>query len=371
MREKIIQVLWVENDPMITQAYPREADMLEGIEIVPFSCWEDAEEALEADYSRWDAILLDAKCCYRRGDADKATRFLTNVFRRIDTLAKTKKHTIPWYVLSGQGEDDIHDLIPVDIDWDTDWARISHRRFYSKNGTVTIGNEEMLERHALYRRIKNQVIHNNPKLQIEYDEYPDVFHALDRLGLECEVGFYLMPLLEPIHFHGVNNVDYNHRYVDLRKALEEMFRHMVGKGILPSGIISKGTKENVNLSWSSLFLGAEQPENPENLRDNSEQKFWVKYERLTDGPIIPKQLAYWLKSAIFQTGGAVHTTSAEEEIAINLDKYLPHVGGSPFMLRSLAMGLCDFILWYDRFLASHPDEEMNAINFWRKRNSKF
>ena len=53
MREKIIQVLWVENDPMITQAYPREADMREGIEIVPFSCWEDAEEALEAAYSRW------------------------------------------------------------------------------------------------------------------------------------------------------------------------------------------------------------------------------------------------------------------------------------------------------------------------------
>lgn len=370
MREKIIQVLWVENDPMITQAYPREADMREHIEIVPFSCWEEAEEALEADYSRWDAILLDAKCCYRRGDADKATRFLSNVFRRIEALAKTKKHTIPWYVLSGQGEDDIHDLIPVDIEWDTDWIRISNRRFYSKNGTVTISNEEMLERHVLYRRIKNQVIHNNPKLQIEYDEYPDVFHALDRLGLECEVGFYLMLLLEPIHFHGTKSLDYNHRYVDLRKALEEIFRHMVGNGILPPNIISKGAKENVNLSWSSLFLGAAQPENPEIIRDSSEQKFWIKYERLTEGPILPKQLADWLKSAIFQTGGAVHTTTAQEEIAMNLEKYLPNVGESPYMLRSLVMGLCDFILWYDNFIKTHPDEEMNAINFWHKRNSK-
>lgn len=367
---KYIQVLWVENDPLITDTYPREADMLEGIELHPFNCWEDAETELENCYDRWDAIILDAKCSFRHDDADKATRFLSNVFRRIENIAKIKNRTIPWYVLSGQGEDDIHDLIPEDIEWDRDWIKISNRRFYSKNGKVTIGGKEVPERHALYKRIKTQVIHNNQHMQVEYDEYPDVFHALDHLGLECEVGFFLMPLLEPIHFKGTKNEDYNHRYVDLRKSLEEIFRHMVGKGILPSGIISKGKKENVNLSWSSLFLGADQPENPETLKDSPEQKFWMKYERLTDGPILPKQLSYWLKSAIFQAGGAVHTNTNEEEIAMNLDKYLPHVGGSPYMLRSLAMGLCDLILWYDNFLKEHPDEEMNAITLWRKRNSK-
>lgn len=372
MRDKIIQVLWVDDDPLITDAYPREAEMLEGIEIVPFLCWEDAEEALEDDYNRWDAILLDAKCSFRRGDPDKAPRFLMNVFRRIESLAKAKNRTIPWYVLSGQGEDDIHDLIPVEIEWDSDWSRISNRRFYSKNGTVQIGGKQIQERHALYRRIKTQVIHNNPKLQIEYDEYPDVFHALDRLGLECEVGFYLMPLLEAIHFHGTTNDDYNHRYVDIRKALEGIFRHMVEKGVLPPTIISKGAKETVNLSWSSLFLGGSQPEDPDSLSDfDSEKKFWTKIERLTEGPIVPKQLADWLKSAIFQTGGAAHTTTADEEMAMNLEKYLPHVGSSPYMLRSLVMGLCDFILWYDNFIKNHPDEEMNALNFWRKRNSKF
>lgn len=90
MRDKIIQVLWVDDDPLITDAYPREAEMLEGIEIVPFLCWEDAEEALEDDYNRWDTILLDAKCSFRRGDPDKAPRFLMNVFRRIESLAKAK-----------------------------------------------------------------------------------------------------------------------------------------------------------------------------------------------------------------------------------------------------------------------------------------
>ena len=56
---------------------------------------------------------------------------------------------------------------------------------------------------------------------------------------------------------------------------------------------------------------------------------------------------------------------------MNLDKYLPNVGGSPYMLRSLTMGLCDFILWYDKLLKENPDEEMNAVKFWKEKSSKY
>lgn len=370
---KYIQVLWVENDPMITAAYPNEADIVAGIELHPFPCWEEAEAALEKDYEHWDAIILDAKCKYLRDDADKAEKFLSHVFPKIMKLATRKNRTIPWYVLSGQGEDDIRDLIPDTNEWDNDWFSRTNRRFYSKNGMINYGGKEVHERHLLFRRIKTHVIYYHPELQIEYNLYPDVFSALDRLGLGTDVGLYLTYLLVPIHFDGTTNAEYNHEYIDLRKALEEIFRNMVAKGILPQEIISKSTnKESVNLTWSSLFLGSPQPENPYSLPDyESEQKLWTKVERLTDGPIIPKQLAHWLKTAIFQTGGAAHTTTADVELAMNLEKYLPLVNGSPYMLRSLVMGLCDFILWYDNFIKNHPDEEMNAINFWRRRNSKF
>lgn len=52
MRDKIIQVLWVDDDPLITDAYPREAEMLEGIEIVPFLCWGMLKK-------RWRMITTD------------------------------------------------------------------------------------------------------------------------------------------------------------------------------------------------------------------------------------------------------------------------------------------------------------------------
>lgn len=369
-KNKFIQVLWVENDPEITASYPREADMVAGIELKPFPTWEDAEEALAADYDNWDAIVLDAKCVYKRGEADKANRFLMNAFDRIKTLASIKHRIIPWYVLSGQGEDDIRDLIPESNEWDADWEKITNRRFYSKNGIVSIGGVDKQERQVLFERIKTQVNNYAQELQIEYVLYPDLFSVLDRTGMAGDVGYHLMRLLRPIHFGGVSNADYNLRYVDLRKALEYMFRHMAGMGILPACILSKGKKDGVNLSWSSLFLGGTQPEDPENA-NGDEGKFWKKVIRNTESPLLPKPLADWLKSAILQAGGAVHTTTNEEEFGRNLDKYLVKVTGSPYMLRSLTMGLCDLILWYDNFLRENPDEEMNALNFWMARNSKF
>lgn len=365
----LIQVLWVENDPLVTNSYPGEADMYGDLQLTVFPCWEEAEVALESDYDRWQAIILDAKCQYKKGDADKADRFLMNVITRIGKIAARKNRTIPWYVLSGQGEDDIRDLIPDINEWDNSWFKLTNRRFYSKNGKIKYGKEERHERQLLFERIRTQVNLYNEELQIENDLYPDVFKALDDLDLAGEVGFHLMPLLRAIHFKGVSNADYNRRYIDLRKALEYIFRHMVKKGILPTNIVSKKEKDSVNLSWSSLFLGGNQPESLVDVK-GSEKIFWSEIERLQEDPLLPKQLSSWLKETIFQTGGAAHTAEAEAEIAMNLDKYLPQVGNSPYMLRSLAMGLCDFILWYDNFLKGHLDEEINALAFWRKRDSK-
>ncbi|MBD5356895.1 MAG: hypothetical protein HDR88_07825 [Bacteroides sp.] len=366
---KYIQVLWVENDPRIIASFPNEADMMAGIELYPFPCWEEAEIELENNYDRWDAIILDAKCRYRKDDADMADKFLSHVFVKIMDLASRKNRTIPWYVLSGQGEDDIRNLIPDTNEWDKDWIRLVNRPFYSKNGKVTIKDTKKHERHILFDRIKNHVKCYRHELQIEYDLYPDVFKALDNLDLASEVGYYLMPLLEPIHFSVISNEDYNRRYVDLRKALENIFRHMVDMGILPTILINKGNKDDVNLSWSSLFLGQEIPDNIEILTD-SEKKFWDKVNRITGKPLLPKQLSQWLKAAIFQTGGAVHTSSADEELTTNLDKYLPLVGKSPYMLRCLTMGLCDFILWYNNFIREHPDKEKNLKDFWMLKENK-
>jgi hypothetical protein len=374
-KEEFIQVLWVENDPNVVNAYPTEADMIAGLELTAVPSWEDAKILLDKDYNRWKAIILDAKCQYKRTDADKAERFLSHVFPELERYANRNKRTIPWYVLSGQGEEVIRELIPdTRLDWDGDWDEKTDRPFYSKNGKVKWGGNDKYERHILYERIATQVKLYDHEFQLRNDLCHDVFSATDELidkGLDPMVEGYLVALLEPIYFNHTSNQDYNRRYIDLRKSLEFIFRSMVGKGILPPSFISKVKgKDEVNLSWSSLFLGAIQPEHPEEANE-SERRLWMNVKRNVPNPLLPRQLADWLKMTIFQAGGAAHTSEVEEQICMNLENYLPHVDQSPYMLRSLAMGLCDFILWYRRFLNEHPDEEMNAVTFWTLKNEKY
>lgn len=181
---KYIQVLWVENDPIVTNAYPREAEMLPDarLDLRAFSSWEDAKEALNADYNQWQAIILDAKCKYSREDADKATKFISRVIPEIQELERKYNRFIPWYVLSGEGEDEIRELIgPIRQQWDAQWDRLSNRPFYSKNGTVMCGGKPKLDRHVLFQRIRTQVEHYDHEFQLEKHIYPDVFASLTRL----------------------------------------------------------------------------------------------------------------------------------------------------------------------------------------------
>ena len=55
----LIQVLWVEDDPMVIENYPLKAENF-GLQLVDFPCWDAAQAALENDFDRWSAIILDA-----------------------------------------------------------------------------------------------------------------------------------------------------------------------------------------------------------------------------------------------------------------------------------------------------------------------
>ena len=59
MNEKLIQVLWVEDDPLVTGTYPIEAARY-GLELVPFACWKDAEKALESDFNKVKSTFEDS-----------------------------------------------------------------------------------------------------------------------------------------------------------------------------------------------------------------------------------------------------------------------------------------------------------------------
>ena len=135
----LIQVLWVEDDPNVTKTYPIKAETF-GLQLVPFPCWDDAKDALERDFCRWSAIILDAKCKYHCDSNDSAIVFLREALKDISTKCKVKNRIIPWYILTGGDENEVSDCINDErLDWDSDWTEKQHKKYYSKN----VDNEEL------------------------------------------------------------------------------------------------------------------------------------------------------------------------------------------------------------------------------------
>ena len=79
------------------------------------------EEQLQ--WIKRSAIILDAKCKYKKGDHDNAPRFLMHALSSITKICAEQKRVIPWFVLSGGSEEELNDLI-IDNreEWDGDWT---------------------------------------------------------------------------------------------------------------------------------------------------------------------------------------------------------------------------------------------------------
>ncbi len=336
----LIQVLWVEDDEKVTKTYPVKAKLL-GLQLVPHLCWDDAKVALEREYDRWSAIILDAKCKHHRESADNAVRFLGEALKDISTIAQKKGRTIPWYILTGGDESEVSDSINDDrMEWDSDWTVAKHKNYYSK----------ATDRDELYRRIRYRAS-ISPRLQIQ-KMYRNVFKAIEECNIDIEAYNALEDLLIPIHFPDeIDAKDYNDKFQKARDVLEYIFRSMSTFGILPNW------GKQVNLTASSLLL------------DN------MDFKNKDDSPIVtsrarilPKELSRIMKVMVNIIPPFCHSDSGIED-NVRKKEYINSVDNSTFLLKSFTLQFCDLILWYRNYLREHPDKEENAKN-WEVMDEK-
>lgn len=344
MDTNLIQVLWVEDDPDNIQFYPIEASRY-GLELVPFCCWEEAEEALVSDFKRWSAIILDAKCKYKKGDHDNAQRFLVHALSSITKICAEQKRVIPWFVLSGGSEEELNDLI-IDNreEWDGDWKE---KKFYSK----------ATDRDLLFHRIPYKA-KLSPEMQIRLVYYPDVFKAIDRSGLDREVAIYMEELLLPIHARNFSGKEYNNMMTNVRKCIELIFTSMAENGILPNKkkdgkyvlsdkLVDK--RGSINTTWCSLILSGK----------------GIHFESTNILPNVLKDSFHRLIE-IAASYEHIDNKNADEEQKKNSrqpPEFLDSIGNPPYLLQSMALELCNIILWYANYHEEHDDEEINALNW--------
>ena len=334
----LIQVLWVEDDPVVTETFPLKAENFD-LELGPYACWDDAKEALESDYDRWSAIILDAKCKHHRDSADSAIVFLREALKDISVLAEKKDRVIPWYVLTGGDTSEVSDSINDEREkWDKDWTDSTNKKYYSKNTDTEM----------LYNRIRYHA-NVSPRLQI-HKLYQKVFDAIVECGIDDEAYNNIEDLLVPIHFpEEIENKDFNDKFKKARIILENIFRNMSTYGILPDW------GKNINVRWSSCILSG---------------KPAVKYIKDGDDivvieakePILPVALYDVVRLMSNILPADVHAKSSDAN-SVNLPDYINSVEGSTYLLKSIALQLCDLILWYRNYLRDHKDKEQNALKY--------
>lgn len=329
----LIQVLWVENDPKVIETYPMMAEEI-GLELVHFPCWDDAKKALDNEFDRWSAIILDAKCRYHRNSDDNAVVFLREALKDISKLSEIKHRIIPWYVLTGGAEHEVSDSINDErLQWDSDWKE---KKYYSK----------LVDTEMLFRRIKVHASYS-PSIQI-HEVYKNVFNAVEECGLDDKVYTSLEDLLIPIHYPDlIEDKDYNDKYVKAREVLEYLFRSMSSNGLLPEW----GKK--VNFVWSSCILCGKPATTPKgDIVYNSNKR------------VLPEAMAKIIKAIVNVIPPFCHS-EADVQDGISRKDYMNSVDFSTFLLKSFSLQLCDLILCYRNYLREHPKSELNALG-WDK-----
>lgn len=335
MEEDFIKVLWIEDDPSIIMVYPQEAEKY-GLSLHPFSCWDDAKEALEKDYSSWDAIILDAKCKHHRDSADNATKFLSEALSGLRFIYAKNNRTINWYILSGGSEDELNDSILDDRKaWDEDWPKL----YYSK----------ATDRTVLYERIVTHVKTRSKETQVKTEYFRDVFEAIRRSSLGEEVEKNMLDLLVPVVFmDDVTTENYNNRFAAARKVVENVFRRMIDMGMMPPSLRQNRGRDTVNLSWCCNFISG---------RPSNQATYSIAEN------IFPKIFYNNVSNIVNTIGSSVHSDTDTYGGMVNYRQYQAGTGETPYLLKSFAYQLCDVILWFSNYVRKHDNPIINAQNW--------
>lgn len=327
MIEDLIKVLWIEDDPGQTEAYPAEAEVF-GLHLHPYSCWDDAKEALEKDFDSWEAIILDAKCKHHRDSADNAMKFLGEALSGLNRLFAKHQHTINWYILSGGSDEELNDLILDERkSWDGDWPKL----YYSKT----------TDREALFERIKKQVEHST-QTQVKTQYFRDVFEAISEAELDGQVETHMLNLLTPVVFpENVAPGDYNNRTREARIVVEYLFRGMIRMGMLPK-MDRNNKKGSINLTESCRF---------------------ITKAKINGENIYPETIGSNLYDIVNMVGSLVHSSPGDSTYETDkFKRYMLETGRTTYLLKSYALQLCDVILWFNNYIKLHGDTEANKKN---------
>lgn len=303
-------VIWID-DEWDTRGKPfiQMCEVKHQIHITPFKTRKDGMDLLLKDERPWDAIILDAKAFNESENEIANLKGLYEAIKQIEGL-KMKK-SIPYFVLTRQ---------PDLMDNDTFKELIGS--FYKK---------DIEGQNKLITDLKEKVDASSRHRVREM--YKDAVEALTSVDSNaCES---VLDIMEVMHYPASNpRFNYEETFNSLRKILECTYKETNRWQILPDECVSK-SEDKTNINQCIQYLSGRNAE-----------IVGVRYGSVSDY-IVPRHI----KDLMFS--------------AQNLTNYLSHVYAKKHVVKpgdllfSIALQICEIVLWLNNYIKSHQDIDKN------------
>jgi hypothetical protein len=290
------------------------------IHITPFKTRKNGMDLLLKDERPWDAVILDAKAY---NESENETANLTGLYEAIKQIEGLKmRKSIPYFVLTRQP-----DLL------DNDTFRELIGEFYKKGnaeeegGIIKVkGEEQLIE--DLKTKIGESSRH---RVKERYKETVDVLNHINPKACEN-----IIDILEVMHFPDSNpKFNYDESFNSLRKILESFYKKANEWQIIPDECVDR-KEGNVNINQCVHYLSG-----------RNADIVGIRFGNSTDR-IVPRHI----KDLMFAVQSLTNYLSHEY---VN-----DNVATKPRdILFSLALQICEIILWLDNYIKSHQDIEYN------------
>lgn len=307
MTEKKYNILWIDDEHEKLSGLKLEARK-NNIALTPFKSKKGGVAELQKNYSKYDAILLDAKF-FENEDDVAGTEDLSALFSSKEALVQLPKK-FEFFILTGQAE----------LFNDSTFSK-AFTKHYRKgiDGDITKLFSDL--KVAADRQIDTQIRH----------KYQRVFEVCTDKYIGGDASSTLLSLLKSLEDND-NNLDSNDKLNSIRKIVEKLFVALNRIGILPDELAG-------NINGSSKFLAGADPS-------------YYLNEELTD-----KTTAYLLRSILTVTQDGSHIGSS---LSLGVNNHIVH-RATPYLFSSVLFQLLDVLLWFKEFADTHQDIEKNKL----------
>ena len=306
-----LRVLWIDDEyKKLEDGFGMDA-VRAGIELMPFVTSKEGMDALEKDFNKYDAVILDAKGFDE--DENESLEFtgLLSSLKKMEKLCERNNRHIYCCIYTGQ---------PNLLEDSVLRSLFKNEQIFDKNKDEDVD--------LMFGDIK-KAAENDETTQLKH-RYADVLKICEEKYLGEEQFGRLIGIIK--EFERTDNKQQTQFFTDVRKVIERLFDRLCSIGIIPEEL-----KKNTN--GASKFLAGEDTDN------YYYAKPWVVHPSIR---VILKPLINIVQDA----------SHDKEDLYLKADEFVREQS-TGYLFKSIAAELFELLVYMKNFIDTHQSQEEN------------